>query len=348
MSLPTKTAEYCLPKTTGIHDLTFREVPVQPPKANEVLVKIHAVSLNYRDIFIVEGKYPVVKPSVVPGSDAACEVIAVGSDVKGWKPGDRVTASFALDHIHGDMTTAIQNTTLGGPIDGVLTQYRNFPAYSLVKMPENLSYEEAATLPCAAVTAWNALHGPRPVKAGDYVLVEGTGGVSIFALQFAVASGATVIATSSSNEKLEFAKKLGATYTINYKEKPNWGEEAVKLTGGRGVDHVIEVGGAGTIKQATQALKSGGGWLHGIGFLTGTKEELSVSDLIFLIMFRVGIYRSVGVGSIPQFEDMNRLIESHNIRPIIDKVFPFDKTREAYQHLQSQKHVGKVVIKVSQ
>ncbi|KAI0077018.1 NAD-P-binding protein [Panus rudis PR-1116 ss-1] len=346
MSLPTKTVEYYLPKTTGIQDLTIREAPIQPLKANEVLVKIHAVSLNYRDLVIASGRYPALKPEVVPCSDGAGEVIAVGSDVEGWKPGDRVTANFALDHLHGDVNAKIQRTTLGGAVDGVLTQYRNFPAHSLLKIPEHLSYEEAATLPCAAVTAWNALQGPTPLKAGDYVLVEGTGGVPIFALQFAAASGATVIATSSSNEKLEIAKKLGAKYTINYKENPNWGEEALKITGGRGVDHIIEVGGAGTLKQALPAVRYAG-WVHGIGFVAGG-EDSKVSDLVLKLIFKGAIYRAILVGSVTQFEDMNRLIEGHKLRPIVDKVFPFDKAKDAYEYLASQKHVGKVVIKVSQ
>ncbi|KAI0077021.1 NAD-P-binding protein [Panus rudis PR-1116 ss-1] len=350
MTLPNKTVQYYFPTNTGIQNLTLREVPIQSPKHTEVLVKIHAVSLNSRDIQAANGDYPAgnLKPELVPCSDGAGEIIAVGEDVKGWKPGDRVLANFSLGHLFGDITSESKVTALGGDVDGVLTQYRNLPsqASSLVKIPEHLSYEEASTLPCAALTAWNALHGPTPVKAGDYVLVEGTGGVSVFGLLFAAASGATVIVITSSAEKIEKVKKLGATYTINYKETPDWDQEIMKLTGGRGVDHIIEVGGTGTLKKAVGAVRYSG-WIHGIGYVA-SDQDLTASEIILSLIHKGAIYRSILIGSVKQFEDMNRLISEKKIRPIVDTVFEFDKAKDAFEYLAGQKQFGKVVIKVAQ
>ncbi|CAL1698345.1 unnamed protein product [Somion occarium] len=341
MSLPSKTAEYYIAKPEGIEHLTFREAPLAPPKSTEVLVKIHAVSLNYRDIAAVTGTYPGLKPEVVPCSDMAGEVIAVGSEVKDWKKGDRVTSNFCVDHLYGDVTKEILDSALGGPSDGTLTQYKNFPAHALLRVPEYLTYEETATLPCAAVTAWNALLGPVPLKGGDTVLVQGTGGVSIFALQIAAAMGATVIATSSSNEKLQLAKKLGATHLINYKEHPDWDQQVLKLTGGRGADHIIEIGGPGTLLKSISAARYAG-WIHNIGFLAGVCVSHSPTSR------KKGVtFRSILIGSRTQFEDMNRLFVARQIHPVVNKVFTFEQAQEAYQYLLSQKHVGKVVIKVA-
>ncbi|CAL1711790.1 unnamed protein product [Somion occarium] len=344
MSIPSKTTEYYISKPQGIDNLILREAPLAPSKSTEVLVKIHAVSLNYRDIAAVTGNYPGLKDEPVPCSDMAGEVIAVGSEVKGWKKGDRVASNFAVDHVHGEITKEIKDTSLGGAIDGTLTRYKNFPAHALVRVPEHLTYEEAATLPCAAVTAWNALLGPVPLKGGDTVLVQGTGGVSIFALQIAAAMGATVIATSSSNVKLQIAKKLGATHLINYKETPDWDQEALKLTGGRGVDHIVEIGGPGTLDKSISAARYGG-WVHNIGFLAGVNTDLS--GLTLKMLHKAIVYRSVLVGTRYQFEDLNRLLVARQIHPVIDKVFSFEQAKDAYQHLLSQKHVGKVVIKVA-
>ncbi|KAK7688811.1 hypothetical protein QCA50_008351 [Cerrena zonata] len=344
MAAPATTAEYFIPKFEGIENLTPRESLLSFPKDNEVLVKIHAVSLNYRDIAAVTGVYPGQKPDLVPCSDMAGEVVVVGKDVKNWKKGDRVTSNFTLDHLFGDITKDQKATALGARVDGVLTQYRNFPAHSLVKIPGHLSFEEASTLPCAAVTAWNAFLGPVPLKGGDTVLIQGTGGVSIFGLQIAAAMGATIIATSSSDAKLELAKQLGATFVINYKTHPNWDEEVLKLTNGRGADHILEIGGAGTLGKSINAARMAG-WIHSIGVLAG--DDTTMSDTILKLIHKAIIYRSIFVGSRTQFEDMNRLIERRQIHPVIDKVFPFDQAKQAYEYLASQKHVGKVVIKVS-
>ncbi|KAI0830281.1 chaperonin 10-like protein [Trametes gibbosa] len=231
MSIPQTTREYRLPKADGFHNLTLTEAPLPKLKEAEVLVKVHAVSLQYRDLVVATGAYALgQKANVVPGSDLAGEIVAVGGEVRPWRVGDRVSSNFTTDHVFGDVTEGVRATALGALVDGVLAEYKVLPAHALVSVPEHLNYEEASTLPCAAVTAYNALlGGQNPLKGGDTVLVQGTGGVSIFGLQIAVASGATVIATSSSDEKLEIAKKLGATYTINYKKTPNWDEEALRI-----------------------------------------------------------------------------------------------------------------------
>ncbi|KZT18108.1 NAD-P-binding protein [Neolentinus lepideus HHB14362 ss-1] len=344
MAIPTTTREYRLPKYDGYQSLTIQEASLPPPKAGEVLVKIIAVSLQYRDLIVSKGSYPLgCKDNVVPGSDMAGEIIAVGSDVDGFKKGDRVCANFALDHVFGDVNEKIKSTGLGAPIDGVLTEYKSFPAYSLVHIPPHLSYIEASTLPCAALTAYNALMGPVPLKAGDTVLVQGTGGVSIFALQFAKASGATVIATSSSDEKLKIAKKLGADHLINYKQVPEWEKEVLKITEGRGVDHIVEVGGAGTLMKSLTAVRYAG-WVHVIGFVAGAGD---VSNLPVVALGKGAIIRGILIGSRDQFESMNRLIIAQKLKPIVDKVFTFEQAKEAYAYLESQKHVGKVVIKVA-
>ncbi|KAJ3566783.1 hypothetical protein NP233_g6793 [Leucocoprinus birnbaumii] len=282
---------------------------------------------------------------VVLGSDMSGEIVALGEDVKGWKVGDRVCSNFALDHIDGDVTPEIQTTCLGYQIHGVLTQYRTFPVHSLVKVPEHYSYEEASTLPCAAVTAYNALHGPVPIKAGDYVLVLGTGGVSTWALQFAVASGATVIATSSSDEKLKTAANLGAQHLINYKKTPNWDEEVLKITKGVGVDHVIEVGGPGTLPRSISSVRMAG-CIHIIGFVSQDKDD---TDLVGRMIMKAVLLRGILIGSVAQFQDMNRLITANpeKTKPVISKTFSFDQAIDALRYLDSAAHVGKVVIKVA-
>ncbi|KDR84023.1 hypothetical protein GALMADRAFT_111170 [Galerina marginata CBS 339.88] len=346
MSVPTTTQQYSFPQLGSYKNLELREVPLAKPKAGKVLVKIHAVSLQFRDLMVASGTYPLeFTGNLVPCSDMAGELIAVGEDVKGWKVTDRVCANFATDHIYGPATPATAATALGAAIDGVLTQYKTFPAHSLVAIPEHLSYEEASTLPCAALTAYNALHGPVPIKAGDFVLVLGTGGVSIFALQFAVAAGATVIATSSSDEKLKLAAKLGAKHVINYKTTPDWDEEVKKITKGAGVEHVIEVGG-GTLMKSINSVRMGLGHVHIIGHVSTEKGDPSV---VFPLIGKAATLRGILIGSVAQFVDMNRLISANPdvTRPVVSKVFSFDKALDAYAYLESQKHVGKVVIKVA-
>ncbi|KAJ7131178.1 alcohol dehydrogenase [Mycena epipterygia] len=277
----------------------------------------------------------------------AGEVIAVGEDVKGWKKGDRVCANFMLDKLHDEQPVEIGNTALGGTTNGVLTEYR-----SLVAIPSHLSYEEASTLPCAALTAYNALlSGYESLKAGDTILVQGTGGVSIFALQFAVASGATVIATSSSDEKLKIATKLGAKHVINYKKTPKWDEEVLKLTNGLGVDRVIEVAGNATLQRSISSVRISGsidliGNLQAYSILT--QGDVPPVDIVEPSIFKGLKIRGIYVGSVAQFKNMNKLISANaeKTRPIVDKVFTFNDAKAAFAYFESQAHVGKVVIKL--
>ncbi|RDB18554.1 hypothetical protein Hypma_000309 [Hypsizygus marmoreus] len=346
MAIPSTTREYFLPKVGSFDNLTLHTKNVNQPKRNEVLVKVHAVSLQYRDLIIATGHFPTGgPPDVVPCSDMAGEIVAIGPDVKNWKTGDRICANFASDFIFGPFTPSMQKTALGGPTHGVLTEYRTFPAHSLVTIPEHLSYEEASTLPCAAVTAYNALLGSVPVKAGDYVLILGTGGVSIFGLQIAVASGAEVIVTSSSDEKLKIAKKLGAKHIINYKTTPNWDEEVLKITNGAGVNHILEVGGQGTLLKSINSSTIGG-YVHLIGWVS---KDVNGADIVIPAIFHGATLHPVMAGSLSQFLDLNRLLcaNPNKTRPVIDKVFFFEEAKHAYEYLASQAHVGKVVIKVS-
>ncbi|KAF8649366.1 hypothetical protein AX16_005808 [Volvariella volvacea WC 439] len=343
---PVTCREYLL--TVGSYNnLKIREIQVPKPGPREVLVKIHAVSLQYRDLIVADGTYPLFQTPrlIVPCSDMAGEVVGFGDAVTDWNVGDRVCANFTLDHVYGDTNFKTSRTALGGAIDGVLTEYRTFPAHSLVRFPKHLSYEEASALPCATLTAYNALNGPSPVKAGDNVLILGTGGVSTAGLQLARAAGATVFVTSSSDEKLAKAKQLGATHIINYKKVPNWGEEVLRLTNGVGVDHVIEVGGYGTIEQSMKAVKMMG-WLHTMGFRSKEKKNI---DFLIEGLKKALIFRTLLIGSVSQFKQLIRVLEANpdTTRPVIDKVFSFEDAIKAYQYLDSAQHVGKVVIKVA-
>ncbi|KAJ8075207.1 hypothetical protein PM082_019535 [Marasmius tenuissimus] len=348
---PTQTRAAYHPKVGGGYkNLAFKDVHLPALKTSEVLVKIHAVSLNSRDLLISAGTYPgVLRDGTIPCSDIAGEVVAVGNEVAEWKTGDRVCAGFMPEYLHGGVTVKSTKSALGvGEVDGVLTQYKIFKEYSLVAIPEHLSYEEGATLPCAAVTAYNALTSSVPVKAGDTVLVLGTGGVSIFALQFAVASGATVIITSSSDDKLAVAKKLGAHHFINYLKTPEWHTEVLRITNGRGVDYTVEVGGPATLAKSLQATRLSG--FVAIIRARDTKESSSVAASVMLsaMLVRQLNLKGLQVGSVDSFKNMNRLIASRPeiTRPVIDKVFAFEDSAKAFEHLESQKHIGKVVIKM--
>jgi NADPH:quinone reductase-like Zn-dependent oxidoreductase len=274
---------------------------------------------------------------MVPLSDGACEVVEIGGSVTRVKVGDRVCSNFMTDWISGEVNDAIAKTALGGFIDGMLQEYRLIDQNALVQIPDYLSFEEAATLPCAAVTAWHGLVVNGHIKAGDSVLVLGTGGVSIFALQIAAMAGATVIATSSSDEKLERLKKMGASHTINYKTNEKWDKAVLEATGGRGVDHVVEVGGAGTLERSVNAVRMGG-HVSLIGVLTsGNFNPVPV------LMKSVDVH-GVFVGSRSMFEDMNRAFAIHNIEPVIDRMFKAEEIVPALQYLESGKHFGKVVL----
>lgn len=323
------------------------------PKENHVLVKVHAVSLNYRDLIIAKNQYPLSlqETPLIPASDGAGVVEAVGEGVEEWKAGDRVAGIFTRDHLNGACAEEeLEKTAHGGAIDGWLTQYISVPAHALVRIPKHLSFEEAATLPCAAVTAWNSLYGlpSSSLRAGQWVLAEGTGGVSVLATQLAVAAGAHAIITSSSDEKLAKVKKsLPERYQhlfhgINYKTTPNWGEEAKKLTGNVGVDHVIEVGGPGTLAGAFAALKKGG-HISDIGFVAGGDQP----NMPLNVLVKRAIYRGIFVGPREHFRDLNAVYEASQLHPLIDKVFDFKDAVKAYEYQWSAAHVGKVVIKVN-
>ncbi len=332
---------YQLTSTDGIDALRAVELPMPTAQHGQVVVRLHAASLNYRDLLIATGRYGMAstRPNLIPLSDGAGEVVEVGPGVSHLRVGDRVAGIFHQNWIAGEATDAILGSALGGELDGVLCGYRAFDAQGLVRLPDHLSYEQAATLPCAAVTAWNALFGHRPVRPGDTVLTLGTGGVSIFAIQFAHAAGARVIATSSSDEKLDRARELGATDLINYRHTPEWDEEVLRLTDGRGVDHVVEVGGAGTMMRSIRATCRGG-QVSVIGVLTSGQIDPT------LVLLKGIILRGIFVGSREMFEAMNRAIAVNKIEPVIDRTFGFDEAKDAYRHLESGKHLGKVVIKI--
>ncbi|KAJ4298807.1 hypothetical protein N0V88_003845 [Collariella sp. IMI 366227] len=334
MSLPSSQKEWLI-KGTGnaFETLVFQDAPVPKVGDNDVLVKMHGASLNYRDLIIPRGKYFfALNLPVVAGSDGAGEVVSVGSKVRKFKRGDKVVTLFNQGHQAGPIDIKASKTGLGGCLDGTLRQYGAFNENGLVHMPKNLDYLEAATLTCAALTSWNALYGLRAVKKGDTVLVQGTGGVSLFALQFAKAAGATVIATTSSAKKAEILKKLGADHVINYREDTEWGATARKLTpGNEGVEHVIEVGGEGTMTQSLHAVKMEG-IISVIGVLSGTQPK----DNILETLMKVCTVRGVYVGSKEQMEDMVKEVEEHNIHPVVDETrFTLEKAKEAYEFMAS-------------
>jgi NADPH:quinone reductase-like Zn-dependent oxidoreductase len=317
--------------------------PQPQPGPFEVLLRVRACSLNYRDLMMLRGHYnPRLRMPRVPLSDGAGEVAAVGPGVSRVKVGDRVAGIFMQKWVCGELTDTKARSALADSIDGMLAEYVVLNEDGVVAVPENLSDEEAATLPCAAVTAWHGLITEGQVKAGDSVLVQGTGGVSLFALQFARLSGARVVITSSSDDKLRRARELGAAETINYKATPEWADRVRELTGGRGVDHVVEVGGAGTLGQSLKAVRLGGR-ISLIGVLSGATGQVNPLPVLMKGVRVQGIF----VGSREMFEAMNRAIALHQLRPVVDRVFPFAEAVEAYRYLESAAHFGKIVIRVS-
>ncbi len=334
---------YELQSNAGIDALKLVERAEPKPQAGQVLIRVHATSLNYRDLIVAAGTYnPTQKYPLIPMSDGAGEVVAVGEGVTRVKVGDRVAGIFFQDWIYGQLTRQKMKSDLGSGIDGMLAEYVGLHQDGVVILPDHFSYEEGATLPCAAVTAWHALVTKGNISANDTVLLLGTGGVSIFALQFAKIHGARVIITSSSEEKLARARELGADETVNYKMTPDWEKQVYELSDRTGVDHVIEVGGTGTLPKSLQAVRIGGR-VSLIGVLSGRGEQVDPLPILFKSLTVQGIY----VGSREMFETMNRNIAQHQVKPIIDKIFPFNQAQEAYRYLQSAAHFGKVVIKVT-
>ncbi len=331
---------YRIHELTGPAGLRLDDLPAPTAGPGQVAIAVRATSLNYRDLITAQGTYnPRLPVPCVPLSDGAGDVVEVGAGVTRFRVGDRVAGCFMPGWESGPPTELGGKSALGGGGNGMLAERVVLPEGGVVRVPDHLSFEEAATLPCAAVTAWNALFegdGKR-VKAGDTVLVQGTGGVSMFALQFARLAGARVIATSSGDEKLARVRQMGASDGINYKTTPDWDVAVQNLTDGRGVDHIVEVGGAGTLPRSMKSIRVGG-QIAVIGILTG--GEISPIPLIMKSIRLQGIY----VGSRAMFESMNQAITLHHLKPVIDRVFPFDQAVAAYQYQMSGAHFGKVVI----
>lgn len=327
----------------GLDQLHIAERAEPQPGPGQLLVRVRAVALNYRDLLICAGQYdPKMQCPRVLTSDGAGEVVAVGPGVSRFAVGDRVAANFFPNWQTGPVSSERIRPSLGGDTDGMLAELVVLPETAWLTLPQHLSFEQAATLPCAALTAWNALFaGPSVLTAGQTVLVQGTGGVSIFALQFAKLAGARVIVTSSSDEKLQRAVGLGADDTINYRTMPEWDKRVRELTGGRGVDHVVEVGGAGTLSRSLRAVRTGG-IVSLIGVLSGLVGSV---DTLQVLMRSITV-RGIFVGSCEMFAAMNRAIEQARLQPVLDRVFDFEQAAEALQYLQSAAHFGKVVIRV--
>jgi NADPH:quinone reductase-like Zn-dependent oxidoreductase len=325
----------------GLDSLKLTERPQPRPGPGQVLVKMRAFSLNYRDLMVVKGVYnPRLRLPLIPFSDGVGEVAAVGEGVTRVKIGDRVAGAFVPKWLAGEPTEGKARSALGADPDGVLAEYVVLDAEGVVRVPGHLTDVEAATLPCAAVTAWHALITAGGLKPGDTVLAQGTGGVSIFALQFARLTGARVIITSSSDQKLARAKELGASDGINYKTTPDWEEKVRELTGGVGVDHVVEVGGAGTLSKSLRAVRLGG-QIALVGVLAGAGQV----NPLPILMKNVRV-QGIFVGSREMFEAMNRAIALHQLRPVVDRVFPFTEAREALRYMEGAAHFGKICLRM--
>lgn len=330
-------------QTFGIDNLALVERDVPKPEAGEVLVRFHAASLNYRDLMIIEGQYnPRMKLPAVPFSDGAGEVEAVGDGVTKWKKGDRVMPIFVQGWIEGPVNLQKSRTALGAGAqwDGVLREFGTFGEQSLVRIPDHLSYEEASTLPCTGVTAWHALVESGGLKAGETVLTLGSGGVSVFAIQIAKLFGARVIATTGSEDKEAKLREIGADEVINYRTRQDWDAAVHELTTKVGVDHVVEVGGGGTLARSINAVRLGG-HIALIGALEQAGEFSYVP--IFMKLIRL---QGVFVGSRQMFEDLNQAVTVGKVKPVVDRTFEFGEVREALRYMQSGAHFGKIVVKI--
>ena len=320
-------------------NLNEREIPI--PSPGQVRVRMNANSINYRDLITIEGAGARKLPfPTIPNSDGAGVVTAIGKGVK-LQEGDRVTSCFFEEWTAGEIGASVMASALGGARQGVLAEEVVLPEHGVIPTPTSLTDEEAATLPCAALTAWHALTLPRPVKAGETVLLLGTGGVSVFAQQFCSIMGAQTIVTSSSDDKLKKMKALGASEIINYQTNPEWDAIVLELTGGSGVDRVVEVGGPGTFDRSVNAVRVGG-IIGLIGVLTGISGATNPTPIMAKSVTVKGIY----VGSRTMFADMNRAIETHKLKPVIDQIFDFKDARSAYHTMRGAKHFGKLVIKM--
>lgn len=326
----------------GLDHLVRTERPQPEPGPGQVRVRVSAVSLNYRDLMMVRGEYNPRQPlPLVPCSDGVGTIETLGPGVEGVAVGDRVAGLFAQRWSAGAPTADALRSTLGGPLDGMLAEQVVLDAHGVVPVPDHLDDAEAATLPCAALTAWSALVTLGRVRAGDVVLVQGTGGVSSFALDFACMHGARVIATTGSVHKAEGLRQRGAWQVIHHPTVPQWGKAARALTGGEGVDHVIEVGGVGTLAQSLRAVRPGG-TVSLIGVLAGGTADLSLTPALMTQVRIQGVF----VGHREGFLAMSRAITQHQLRPRVDRTFEFEDARAAFEHLASGAHEGKVCIRV--
>lgn len=334
---------YRFDKLTSVDDLSLHNEPMPRPERGEVLVRVQAVALNYRDIAPTLGRYTArFRPGLIPCSDAAGEVVEVGAGVRALAPGDRVVSTFHPRWFGGRPPTTMATDVYGAGSDGWLAEYKAVSQESVIRLPEGIEVDEGATLPCAATTAWNALSGPTPVRAGDTVLTLGTGGVSVFAAQLAGRLGARVIATTSADAKAERLLALGADAVVNYSQVPDWGRRVRELTGGDGADCVVEVGGPATVNESLRAVRWGGEVVL-IGFLS---EENPGIDYFHLKESGATV-RAIGVGDRATQEAMMRAWAGSGLRPVIDRTFAFDDAVGAFQHLKDRGHVGKVVIRVA-
>jgi NADPH:quinone reductase-like Zn-dependent oxidoreductase len=328
----------------GLDRLAVAERPdPAAPGPGQVLLRMEAASLNYRDLLMVQGKYNPGQPlPLIPGSDGCGSVVEIGEGVGRVRVGDRVCPIFCPEWISGEPTRDKIRTTLGGPLDGTLCEHMVLSQESVVAAPAHLSSVEAATLPCAAVTAWNALHTHGGLRAGETVLVQGSGGVSIFALQFASMLGAQVIATSSRDDRLDRLLEMGAASAVNYRKEPEWGKLIRGMTGGRGVDLVVEVAGADSLQQSLQAVRIGGRIIL-LGVLSSAAAELNIIPA-FMKQVRI---QGMLVGSRDDFEAMNRAVSLHRLRPAVSQVFELEEAPQALQSMQRGDHFGKICIRIA-
>jgi len=331
-----------LTATTGIDALKLNQLAEAKPGPGQVLVRVRATALNYRDLLVATGRYGTVGTlPLIPLSDGAGEIVAVGEGGTRWQPGDRVAGTFFRNWRSGAIQREVFESALGAALNGMLAEYVILSAEGVIAIPPHLDFAEAATLPCAALTAWHALVSDGKLAAGQTVVLLGTGGVSIFALQFAKLHGARVIITSSSDEKLARARSLGADETINYRATPDWEKEVFRLTGKAGADHVVEVGGTDTFPRSLRAAAMGG-TVSVIGGVSGFTSEVALRDILGKSLLIRGIF----VGSRDMFAAMNRAISQHRLKPVIDRAFAFAEAPAAYRYQESGGHFGKVVITV--
>ncbi|KAH8430583.1 zinc-dependent alcohol dehydrogenase family protein [Aspergillus melleus] len=339
----------------GLDSLKLSEAPAPTPGKGEVLVEIRAVSLNYRDVEVCNGEYThhkaVGQQETVPCSDMCGVITQLGEGVSEWKVGDRVLSTFLPEHQTGQVTEKELSRGMGLPLPGVLTTHRVFPAYGIVRAPSYMSDEEASTLPIASVTAWMSINGMRPMGQnggeGEFIVLQGTGGVAIAGLQIGKASGAKVIITSSSDAKLEQAKALGADYVINYRTQPNWEEEVMRVTNNHGADIILETGGAQTLKKSFDSIAFGG-LIDCIGYVSGKVDAPEDRTNVNLLALRRNVtIKGIINGPKDRFEEMVTFYEKHQIKPVVNRVFGFKEADQAFKFLASGSHFGKVVIKVA-